>query len=228
MQRQHSAFTHIELLVVVAIIGVLVALLLPALGRARDSARQTQCLSNMRQLEAAHHTFIAENDGQMIGTRHGGAGRAWVEVLRRYSDMLLLRSPVDTSPHFAGGTAIDGVYRQTSYAINYRVSPDNPVGYHRIGQVTNPSHTVHTVIKVFRGDAAVADHVHPRFWHSTIPGGTPQKASFEVQTHAFGGDAGAWEAISNYGYLDGHAEALRFDGVYTDASNNDFATDVAD
>jgi len=227
LRLKTKAFTLIELLVVVSIIGVLIAVLLPALGSAREASRQAQCLSNMRQLETAHWAYIAENDGRMLGTQHGGSGSSWVEVLRGYSASLLLRSPVDTSPHFAGGTPVGGRYRQTSYAINYMLSPDNPAGADRVTQVASPSETVHAVLKVFKGDRAVADHVHPRLWPSALTDGSAQKAALEVQTHAFGGDAGTWDAISNYGYLDGHAEPSRFDGVYTDADHNQFATDVA-
>jgi prepilin-type N-terminal cleavage/methylation domain-containing protein len=228
MLRLDKGFTLIEALIVIAIIGLLVALLLPALGRARVSAKQAECLSNLRQLETAHWAFIVEHDGRMLGTRHGGAGRSWIEVLRGYSDALLLRSPIDTSPHFDGGTPVGGTYRQTSYALNYMLSPDNPVGAGRVIRVPDPSGSVHAVVKAFEGPNAVADHVHPHLWPSALPNGSAQKAALEVQTHAFGGTPGGWDAVSSYGFLDGHAEASDFRGVYTDADHNRFATDVAD
>jgi prepilin-type N-terminal cleavage/methylation domain-containing protein/prepilin-type processing-associated H-X9-DG protein len=61
------AFTLVELLVVIGIIAVLVAILLPALNRAREAAKATQCLSNLRQLGQATMMFAAENRGWMPG-----------------------------------------------------------------------------------------------------------------------------------------------------------------
>lgn len=58
-----SAFTLIELLTVIAIIGVLAGILLPVVGRVRDSARAAQCTSNMRQIGQAVHLFINDNKG---------------------------------------------------------------------------------------------------------------------------------------------------------------------
>jgi prepilin-type N-terminal cleavage/methylation domain-containing protein len=60
---RRSGFTLIELLVVISIIAVLAALLLPAIGMVRDSAKRTRCESNLRQLALAMQGYAADNDG---------------------------------------------------------------------------------------------------------------------------------------------------------------------
>jgi prepilin-type N-terminal cleavage/methylation domain-containing protein/prepilin-type processing-associated H-X9-DG protein len=58
-----AAFTLVELLVVIGIIAVLVAILVPALARARTASRRTACLSNLRQIGIAVHDYAIANNG---------------------------------------------------------------------------------------------------------------------------------------------------------------------
>ena len=70
-------FTLVELLVIVAIIGLLIALLLPAVQAARESARRTQCANNLRQLSVAAQNFHAAKDCFPASWVNGDERIAW-------------------------------------------------------------------------------------------------------------------------------------------------------
>jgi prepilin-type N-terminal cleavage/methylation domain-containing protein/prepilin-type processing-associated H-X9-DG protein len=77
-------FTLVELLVVVAVIGVLVALLLPALSRVRSKAQQVDCMSRKKQWTMAFRMYVEENDNRIPREGYGSLGEVtrnnWIQV----------------------------------------------------------------------------------------------------------------------------------------------------
>ena len=66
--KRKKAFTLIELLVVISIIALLMAVLMPALNRARAQAQATACMSNLRQWGVLFSMFAEDNNGYFILT----------------------------------------------------------------------------------------------------------------------------------------------------------------
>jgi prepilin-type N-terminal cleavage/methylation domain-containing protein len=73
MMGKRKGFTLVELLVVIAIIALLMAILMPALNRARELGRRAVCLGNLKQLALAWVMFADENDGDLVDGRAGAA-----------------------------------------------------------------------------------------------------------------------------------------------------------
>lgn len=69
--RGRRAFTLIELLVVIAIIAILMAVLMPALKRAREGGKRAACLSNLKQLTLAWNMYADENDDRLVNGATG-------------------------------------------------------------------------------------------------------------------------------------------------------------
>ena len=134
MRARHRAFTLIELLVVIAIIAVLAAILFPVFAKAREKARQTSCLANIKQLGLAVMQYVSDYDETYPVSYQdaaSGAGSAaqipltWPNRLLPYiKSEQLYACPSDRRPpnvDFVGCRAV-----LQSYAWNYWVGIDIP------------------------------------------------------------------------------------------------------
>ncbi len=187
--------------------------------------------------------------GLSHGGVHGNEDVAWINTLQEYyGQRLLTRSPLDNSPHwgpYPEGRSIPGApenqRRRTSYGVNdflvdfgnglnpYGKPPPGFAGnwpggdglaYNRLSRVPNPAGTVQFLIMAFTGEFAGSDHPHVENWNGhPFP---PFVAAQQVQINACGGPATDWEAVGNWGFLDGHAETRRFSEVFKDAQTNSF------
>lgn len=154
MQPMRSAFTLIELLVVIAIIAILAAILFPVFAQARESARNTSDLSNIRQISLASIMYLTDHDDRFVPTGasdlwNNGAQtpfntpvppapfewNGWGLRLAAYTkNRDIFRSPMlERTGNFAGTCAPNtGMQMTNTYSINYLLSgdgtfPSNPV-----------------------------------------------------------------------------------------------------
>jgi prepilin-type N-terminal cleavage/methylation domain-containing protein/prepilin-type processing-associated H-X9-DG protein len=206
----HGAFTLIELLVVIAIIAILAALLLPALARAKEKARATQCLSQVRQLGLAVRLYAEDNEDEFPRSQHSAFSHNQLTWGRAVAPELGFTTTTWTN-------LLRGVYRcpsdsrstPWSYGQNvyFELGPDDdyegkPATWRLVSSVPKPSGTI-----LQAENASAADHIMPNFWTA------PQDA-VDVASRRHGQRA-------NYTFVDGHAEARQFKSIYDPARNVD-------
>lgn len=141
VQRKRG-FTIVELLVVIAIIAILIALLLPAVQQARESARRTQCRSNMMQLGLAMHSYHHTHQTLPPGSinwdgpiKHDGQGYHfnWITQILPYLEEGLAYRKLDST---------QSIYSEQNNSVTFRVPrilqcPSSPTGGHAYSGVHN-------------------------------------------------------------------------------------------
>lgn len=180
---RRSGFTLIELLVVIAIIAILAAILFPVFARAREKARQTSCLSNLKEIALAEQMYEQDYDERTASySSHPGAAAqygTW-QMLEPY----LKNTQVQLCPsHDTTGAA--------SYGPN-------------ITAVTSNGSTGHTYFYCFRKVASIPYPAEAAMFMDTL--GSYWRYNAAAVPDKMDGDDPRHNDGMNVNYFDGHAK----------------------
>lgn len=203
-----AAFTLIELLVVISIIALLIALLLPAIKRARATANLIRCMSNERQMVIATTTYAGDADGYYPTIELYETETWWPSLIKPYlgnDDVFICPVQVGDNPTDMNTYTVNGAFWLFWFAGAYNgIHGDAPT---QIEEVRQPSKVVlmfESVIDLldthYQPDPLAGGGAHPGFsWQSAAP--------YHAGRHFFGGDAGNGLPYGqdNITFVDGHA-----------------------
>jgi prepilin-type N-terminal cleavage/methylation domain-containing protein/prepilin-type processing-associated H-X9-DG protein len=215
-RTRRAGFTLIELLVVIAIIAILAAILFPVFARAREKARQTSCLSNLRQLGTAVSMYVIDYESYPLHSHKelGNPGWRWMQMLQPYvgsSQVFVCPSASASAVALTSSTQHYGYNYQ--YLGNGRLSPSGgPLLMVADSQLQDPSNTI-ALADTFglakyaglanQGSSGYSlDPPAPNPLFGTYYGGTASAG--DRATAAARHNEGA-----NYAFCDGHAKWLR-------------------
>lgn len=209
--RAPKAFTLVELLVTVAIIGVLVGLLLPAIQAARAAARRAACANNLKQIGLAFHLYMENRNGRFPRSSHSAFAHR--ELPWEYSIATILDPTAVPETGQLPPDLVEGVYRcpeddrrysgRWSYGKNVWFELNSAETGDLVGMAEGPTYpflrsvpaTSRTVLVAEIELASLADHVMAHLWYV---GGAPEVAA---ERHA---------SVANYLWVDGHVSPQQF------------------
>lgn len=212
--RKSRGFTLIELLVVIAIIAILAAILFPVFARARENARRSSCMSNVKQLALGILMYTQDYDEKLPGIRKAsdtpGLYVSWVTMIQPYAKSTQVYTCPDGVPFY------DPNY--PSYGCNYNLGVDATTV--SLAAVGTPAETVMigdswAHLAAPNDQLGYYDMYPPSLfaagtkWWEKVAGSAPAYNGSLTQQHFDG---------ANVGYVDGHVKWSKLPGPLTNDS----------
>ncbi len=192
---RRRGFTLIELLVVIAIIAILAAILFPVFAKAREKARQTSCLSNVKQIGLGSHQYAQDYDerfprgsGYATPASIYAARGEWFWTLEPYiKNRQIMVCPSDSSAGLYSGGVTD-----TSLGLDVDYGRNNWISATGLGTIDEPGYVI-----------LLADgrNNYMRWQNPGTLDATNTNYAWNFDRHNDG---------ANYLYVDGHAKWQRF------------------
>lgn len=214
--RRSGGFTLIELLVVVAIIAVLMAILLPSLGRAREQAKNVACASNVRQMATGFQAYSTEWNGYMPTcdyVRNASSspqyGHMWLTVAAPYmgitkKDPIWVNvAKITTCP---ASTRAPGQVRR-DYTLNMQMMHFNGAGKgYSPAKITNFENPARAVClfdagQKVGGGEPYASYAKSEISDFSVGGYGPSSNYYFAEVHM---------GMANVMFYDGHVEGIKF------------------
>ena len=230
--NQRRGFTLIELLVVIAIIAILAAILFPVFAKAREKARQSSCLSNVKQIALALMQYAQDYDEHLpmlydTGTPRNGLIQSTQPYVKSFQ--------VHDCPSSDMKSVTTDYLGNRSYGYSTQLMRVNVIGA-GLGEITRPAEIV------LMGDVAQEQNARVGFYppssghficdpdgsHCTVCGQKHNSCAFDVPTVIHNWQQAHFNFIErhngmgNVGFCDGHVKAMSHYALYNNGNNHPY------